>query len=141
MSAKLGFYYEDKVDWSEINMNYGGAADTTQTTWSCKDGTSTESSKQVTSFTFTEDTTSNCMANTAKSQVQINGNQGFFIGHWMRKFKTGDMTDDIMLMLDKPLYAAVQIKTPTQTVEETKIELCMKLDKKACLPEETGGVL
>ena len=58
----------------------------------------------------------------------------------MRKFKTGDMTDDVMLILDKPLYAAVQIKTPTQTVEETKIELCMKLDEKACFPEETGGV-
>ena len=104
MSADLGFYYDEnqKVDWSQINMSYGGASDSTLTTWSCKDGTSTDAS----SFTFTEDSTSNCMANTDKSQVQLSGDSGFFVGHWMRRFSTGDMTDDVMLMLDKPLYAS-----------------------------------
>jgi hypothetical protein len=69
-------------------MNYGGASDSSATSWGCKDGYSTSAS----AFTFTDDSTSNCMANTDKSQVQINNNQGFFVGHWMRKFSTGDMS-------------------------------------------------
>ena len=90
-------------------MNYGGASDSTATTWTCKDGVSTSS----TATEITEDSTSNCMANTDKSQVQINNNQGFFVGHWMRKFSTGDMGEDLMLRIDKQLLATFQITTPT----------------------------
>ena len=63
LTCNLGFYYDEteRVDWTQVNMQYEGA-DADQT-WSCKDGVSTSSSE----FTFTEDSTSNCMANTSKS--------------------------------------------------------------------------
>ena len=65
LTCSLGFYYDEteRVDWEQVSMVYGGNADDSVQTWSCVDGYSTSASE----FTFTEDTTANCMANTSKS--------------------------------------------------------------------------
>ena len=67
-------------------MVYGGSGESDTQTWSCKDGLSQDPN----SFVFTDDTAVNCMANADKSKAQFNNENGFFVSHFMRSFKTMD---------------------------------------------------
>ena len=106
-TCDMGLYYDPAtiVDWQQVEMVYEGEDGTN--TWSCKDGKSTSGID----FTFTEDSTSNCMANAMKSSATYpETGSGIFQSHWMRAFNTMDMEgDDLTLMVDNTVSASLQI--------------------------------
>ena len=113
-SCDMGLYYfaDNIVDWQTVDMLYQG--EDGEATWSCKDGKSTS----ATSFSYTEDGTSNCMANGAKSSATFpEAGSGIFQSHWMRPFSTGD-DDDLTLLVDNTLSASLRITLGDSTPVE-----------------------